>query len=162
MPLSDYGPVLGLDFTSLDPGIRVLELGCGQHGLFSKQLEQEVPGIEVISLSPHLRHAGASRIPRGIAALAQALPFRDNTFDLIVSHQAIPKFLRREDLVPTIDEITRILKPGGEARLWPAAVERSYGINRVIISNVRLEYVGDDIASQLPDDRTHRRLVITR
>ena len=60
-------------------------------------------------------------------ALAQRLPFEDGSFELVLNNSAMPgrdkeqfgDLTMEEDLDRSYDEIIRVLKPGGEARLAP-------------------------------------------
>ena len=54
------------------------------------------------------------------AGLFTQLPFRDNFFDLIISEAAMPLYLySKEHVIKSFDEVMRVLKPGGEARISP-------------------------------------------
>lgn len=97
----------------------VLDLGCGD-GRATLDAEDAAPpsvsdrlicgvDIDMGSLSvcktrrPHLKC---------FRARGEHLPFRDETFDYVRSAVALPYM----DLVPTLREVLRVLKPGGE--LW--------------------------------------------
>lgn len=64
---------------------------------------------------------------RTTRALSQNLPFEDNAFELIVCNSAMPgrdkehfgNLTMEQDLNRSYDEIVRVLKPRGEARLEP-------------------------------------------
>lgn len=60
-------------------------------------------------------------------SLAQSLLFEDESFELVLNNSAMPgrdkeqfgKLTMEEDLDKSYDEIVRVLKPGGQARLAP-------------------------------------------
>lgn len=62
-----------------------------------------------------------------VHALAQALPFKDGSFNLLVSNAAMPGrdkefaggLSMEEDIEKSYDELVRVLKEGGEVRLVP-------------------------------------------
>jgi|SRR3990167_2040311 len=109
----------------------VLDIGSGKFELFSKGAAAR--GIKVISLNPRLVDEmqrewvkrpveGIEWQERSVAALAQNLPFQDESFDTIVSHYSIPMWiLEEEGVITALREIVRVLKPGGKAYLGPPA-----------------------------------------
>jgi SAM-dependent methyltransferase len=62
-----------------------------------------------------------------VRTLAQKMPFEDNSFEIIVCNSAMPgrdkehfgELTMEQDLDKSYEEIVRVLKPGGEARLEP-------------------------------------------
>jgi ubiquinone/menaquinone biosynthesis C-methylase UbiE len=61
-------------------------------------------------LSPEVaRRAGA----RAAAADVRALPFRDATFDGVLSTSTIDHFGSRDDIVASVHELRRVVRPGG-------------------------------------------------
>lgn len=107
----------------------VLDIGSGKNEQFSKTAAAR--GIRVVSLNPRLvidvqRERVKSPLwgiewqRRSVAALAQKLPFRDESFDTIVSHYSIPLWiLGEENIVTALREVVRVLKRGGKAYLGP-------------------------------------------
>lgn len=68
------------------PGERVLDVGCGQgsHLLFLKKLGLDISGVDA---SPHMIQRARERLGHSCelkTAMADDLPFEDNTFDLTV------------------------------------------------------------------------------
>ncbi|OGH20647.1 MAG: hypothetical protein A3D74_03500 [Candidatus Levybacteria bacterium RIFCSPHIGHO2_02_FULL_37_13] len=121
LPLQSY-----LDFVSLSlddlKGKTVLDLGSGINRAFAAQANL-AGNTKVVSLEP--RAAFEQAIPHNdlaplVAGMAYKLPFRNDSFDLAVSFTAIPMWLKTEDeMRDSFQEIDRVLKPGGEARLYP-------------------------------------------
>ena len=102
---------------------RVLDAGCGGGGM-PLSLAEEAQAVVGIDPAPRFQDAGvrlARERGRGnlvfVMADGMALPFRSNTFDLVLSHAVIehvadaPLYLR---------ECTRVLAPGGRIFLSTA------------------------------------------
>jgi SAM-dependent methyltransferase len=88
-----------------------LDVGCGE-GRFCRMLAGH--GIETVGIDPApslLAHA-RDRHPNGcyIEARAEALPFDDASFDLVVSYLT---FIDISEIAPAIAEMARVMKPGG-------------------------------------------------
>ena len=82
----------------------VLELGCGD-GFQLSLLRQRFAGVVAIDPANVPEEAGGCAY-----AVAEALPFRDETFDLIVSNCVLEHLTDRR---LGLEESVRILKPGG-------------------------------------------------
>ena len=121
-------------------GKRVLDLGAGQGGTVSLDLQKRHINIEMVSLSPHYKdksntvtrmlseQGDAERAENFVAGNGLHLPFADQSFDAIVSVRAVPMYLNTEaEFEQVIKEIERILKPGGEARLTPGLAKSQGG-----------------------------------
>lgn len=109
---------------------RVLDIGCGR-GLMligaAKHLTTgKATGIDIWNnedLSGNNSQATMENIHcEGVAdrvdletADMRKLPFADNSFDVIVSRAAIHNVYDRDERASVIAEITRVLKPGGQA-----------------------------------------------
>lgn len=124
-----YLDLLGI--TEHDLGNLVLDLGSGVSELFARKAQKR--GIGVVTVNPKLSKEqarttsseamkeDASYERKAVAALAQALPFKDNCFDSVVSVYAVPYYLAPSDLSTVFKEIVRVLKPGGKAFLSPVS-----------------------------------------
>lgn len=120
LPFQSY-----LDFVSLSPddlkGKKILDLGSGLHRTFAKNVNL-IDGARVTSLEPRVAFetADSTELAPVVAGMADEMPFDDNTFDLVISFTAIPMWLETpEEIQAVFREIDRVLKPGGEARLYP-------------------------------------------
>lgn len=95
----------------LTAGQKVLDIGCGMAHLLY-ELTQVVPGLEVcgIDISEYaLEHAKEEVRDRLQYGQAQAVPFRDNTFDLVISLATLHN-LKVYDLKKAIQEVERVSK----------------------------------------------------
>src|SRR5699024_8488166 len=96
---------------------RVLELGAGT-GFFSLNLKVAglVEEVHVSDLSPGMVEAAKQNAERlgltigGDVADAEALPFADDSFDLVVGHAVIHHV---PDVEAALREVLRVLRPGG-------------------------------------------------
>lgn len=104
-------------FTFLEPrdGMRVLDIGCGT-GNYSLALAKAGLKVTGIDISPAmLEKARITVKARGLKVSflegdALQLPFRDNSFDAVISATAL-EFV--PDLDAALGEAYRVLKPGG-------------------------------------------------
>ena len=90
----------------LPPG-RLLDLGSGTGaaaGVFGDRI--------VVALDPVPEMLALSPIPPRVVAFGERLPFADDSFDSVFSAYV---FRNLDSVADTIDEIARILKPGGAA-----------------------------------------------
>ena len=101
----------------LEPGMRVLDLGCGK-GVSSIFLAKEF-GVEVVAAdlwiaadenARRIEQAGVAKQVVPVHAEAHALPFAPDSFDAIVSLDAY-QYFGTDDLY--LGTITKFLKPGG-------------------------------------------------
>jgi SAM-dependent methyltransferase len=127
------------DGTELEPGRRLLEVGCGV-GAVLAVLGQEYPGIELFGVDieqkqldfarGHLERAGVEATLR--QADARALPFTDGSFD----HVWMMWFLEHVANPPAaLREARRVLVPGGRI----TAIEVDYSTCRAEPSTPALE-----------------------
>jgi len=93
---------------------RVLENGCGV-GSYLKRLAErasQATGLEVeFERAQEARALGL----RTLCAVGEQLPFADQEFDLVLSHEVLEHV---NDDQQVIREITRVLKPGGRLVLF--------------------------------------------
>jgi SAM-dependent methyltransferase len=113
----------------LAPGERVLDLGCGAgtDSLVAAQLVGPEGRVTGIDMTPEmLAKAGAAAAAMGatnvefLESEAEHLPFRDESFDVVISNGVI-------DLIPDKDavfsEIHRVLRPGGRIQVADVTIQ---------------------------------------
>lgn len=121
-------------------GKKILDVGSGKKEAFAKEAEKH--GANVVSLSPQLKRWDSRRRLRGwilkdknwsgksVAARAQSLPFADNEFDWETALYSVPYYLpsekREETVLVTIQEMCRVLKPGGKIFISPAEEKKRF------------------------------------
>ena len=102
----------------LQPGLRVLDVGCGPGSITRGLAEIVAPG-EVVGLDASadvLAVAREEAAARGIANVrfergdAYALPFADNSFDIAFAHQVLQHL---SEPAAALREMLRVLKPNG-------------------------------------------------
>lgn len=113
---------------SIRPETRVLDVGCGHRGFLR---DVYVTVRHVCGIDPN---EGALRrnevIPQRVAGLAGELPFRDGSFDLVVSAWVVEHL---DDPEGAFREIHRVLRPGGKVVfLTPNAWNYSTWIIRLV------------------------------
>lgn len=110
-----YGAELAaglIDFAGVQPGMRVLDVGCGP-GALAGQLVRRVgaPVVHAVDPSPPFVEACRARLPAIDVAVAPAetLPFDDGTFDAVLS-QLVVNFMRSPSA--GVGEMARVARPG--------------------------------------------------
>lgn len=105
-------------------GKTILDLGAGLNNLFAEGLKLKGVDSEVVSLSPDWSEKDITEItrkasPEGrlVAGLGQALPFKDECFDLIYSLHVYDHIQSHKVLVSILGEMARTLKRGGQAKM---------------------------------------------
>jgi SAM-dependent methyltransferase len=142
---------IAIDMLALSPGDRVLDVACGP-GNFTRDFARVttdglVVGIDASAtmLTRAVRETSSDRIAyvRGDAA---ALPFRDDSFDAVCCFAALYLI---EDPMRALDEIARVLAPGGRVALMSTYLGEK---PRARANNVALKLGGVRIFT--PDELT--------
>ncbi|KRE41474.1 methyltransferase type 11 [Knoellia sp. Soil729] len=112
----------------LEPGMRLLDVGCGPGTITVDLAERLAPG-QVVGVEPveqPLVAARAEAMRRGdtttrfeIADVLD-LPYDDDSFDVVHGHQVLQHL---SDPVRALKEMSRVCRPGG----WVAARDADYG-----------------------------------
>ena len=124
---------------SMQPGTRVLEVGCGV-GLDSMRMAQHglhVTGVDLTVVGPATAQRRA--VARGVAvdyssADAEHLPFPDSTFDYVYSFGVMH---HAPDTQKCIDEAFRVLRPGGQALIM---LYHRHSLNEVVHRLLRVPF----------------------
>ena len=113
------------EFTGIEPGMRVLDVGCGP-GALTETLARRLGAASVSAAEPSEPFAKAcrSRVPgvEVIVAGAEVMPFADASFDATLS-QLVVNFL--DDAKAGVREMARVTRAGGvvAACVWDYADE---------------------------------------
>ncbi|HEX7899869.1 MAG TPA: class I SAM-dependent methyltransferase [Planctomycetota bacterium] len=117
----------------LRPGMRVLDVATGT-GLLARAASRL--GGQVVGLDPSagmLSHHNDRRRVRLSRGIAERLPFRDASFDMLTMGYALRHVV---DLPSTFLEYLRVLKPGGRLLILDFARPRNvvaYGVTRIFM-----------------------------
>ncbi|MDQ4042849.1 MAG: class I SAM-dependent methyltransferase [Actinomycetota bacterium] len=120
-----------VDQAYVQPGHRILEIGCGT-GNLSILVKRLHPAADVVGLDPDpkalaraRRKAGRKELPvRLDRGFAQELPYSDASFDRVLSAFMF-HHLGPEEKERALREVRRVLKPGGSLHLLD--LERAKG-----------------------------------
>src|SRR3989344_886710 len=97
---------------AVDQKTNILDLGSGTDSLACKQVAEKYgKSVNVVGLDFFPQSAGKDNISIVQANMAE-LPFKDESFDFIFSYQAL-MFLEHDNDEAAVEEIHRVLKPGG-------------------------------------------------
>ena len=134
--LKRYRSIFNLSLENLR-GKTILDIGCGRKETFSKEASEI--GATVYSITPAYGERGfpgwlarrrASKNylffedpkwqKRSVAARVQQLPFKDESFDCVLSNFAFTIYVKeREEQFLCVKEMVRVLKPAGLVMLHP-------------------------------------------
>ena len=114
-----------------DRPIRVLDVGCGT-GLFATRIRESLPNAQVfgIDLVAGMLHKGAERWKRNpdtifpVQADSERLPFAWGAFDVVTCANSFHHYPHQDRAV---DEMRRVLKPGGRLLLVDGYRDRPWG-----------------------------------
>ena len=121
-----------IDQAALQPGFRVLEVGCGTGSLLLA-IKRTEPRVDVTGLDPDpealaraRRKAEAASIAIGLdRGFSDGLPYPDASFDRVFSCFMLHHLTGAEEKLQTLREIRRVLRPGGRLHLLDFAQRAS-------------------------------------
>jgi SAM-dependent methyltransferase len=96
-----------LDLAGAEPGVRVLDVGCGNGGYLGAMRERHV---EAVGCDLSLGMLEATSHPLLVNADVAALPVRDAAFDVVLAAHML---YHVADRVAAVQELRRVLAPGG-------------------------------------------------
>lgn len=146
-----------VEHAHLEPGQKVLDLGCGT-GTLTIQIKQFLPQIELSGLDGDpsvLRIAREKAEAAGVEiqweeGLAYDLPYPTASYDRVISCLMI-HHLTAPNKLKAFQEVFRILKPGGEFHLLDFGKPTNLGMRLLSIPIARMEEAGDNIRGLLTD-----------
>lgn len=116
---------VAVSLADVTDGMRVLEVATGSGEMFRRLLRRNRSGLTCgFDLSPNMaartQRVARKRIP-GVSAHCQAvnarsMPFRDGAFDAVVCCYLL-ELLSEDDIVQTMNEMHRVLRPRGRLAL---------------------------------------------
>ena len=141
---------------NLQPGMRVLDIGCGT-GTLTIMLKQREPQAEIIGLDGDedvlkIARSKASQALIDIEwkkGLAYHLPYPDNSCDRVVS-SLVMHHLVNEDKVRAFKEIYRILRVGGEFHMVDFGPPHNFYERILVLFDRWLEEAEDNAKGLLP------------
>lgn len=144
----------------------LLDIGTGENAWLARDLLKKFPGETVVSTSMHLTQADSpmhkllSALPPEtvgtlVACNAEELPFADNSFQQVLSVNAVPYYVAKKNVPRVLQNVHRVLKPGGTAMLCAALCD--YGQSEVELKDIEPLQADMDIQLQSLDDlgRSH-------
>lgn len=146
-----------VDQAHIERGHRVLDLGSGT-GTLAILIKQTNPGAEVAGLDAdpealtlsETKAAAAGAEVRFDHGLAYRLPYVRNSFDRVVS-SLVFHHLSPENKRATLQEVFRVLRPGGEVHILDFGQPHSALARLVSVVMRRLEETADLIEGVLPE-----------
>lgn len=141
---------------NIQPGQRVLDLGCGT-GTLTILIKQSVPEAEVVGLDgdPKVLEIARSKAAKAGVDLAldygmaYRLPYPDGSFDRVLS-SLVFHHLTGQDKRRAMAEVYRVLRAGGEFHIVDFGKPRSLYGNLLSSVMKRLEQAADNVSGLLP------------
>ena len=141
----------------IQPGHRVLDLGCGTATL-TILIKHTQPGAEVVGIDgdPKVLDVGRAKVAKaGVDitldhGMVFQLPYPDQSFDRVLSSLVL-HHLTTEDKQRTLREVFRVLRPGGGLHI--ADFGKPHNAYTRLISRLtrRLERAADNVKGMLPE-----------
>ena len=101
-------------WAGLSGGSRVLVDGCGL-GAYAAHLLDDTPHVYAFDIEPERVIATHERVPNAHVAAAEAVPYAEGTFDLVLSNEVIEHVA---DDLAALSEMVRVLRSGGRAVIF--------------------------------------------
>ena len=116
--------------TQLPPGAEILDLGCG-NGHISKYLFEKGYRVSAIDINNDAIRLNKERYPNihfVCSDIKKELPFQNGTFDAITISFVLTSFIDEKERNSLLNEIERVLKPGGFVWLREPLVSPDYAL----------------------------------
>ena len=131
---------------SLPTNSKVLDIGCGNGKNMSYRQDLQLYGLE------HSQSLTDICVQRGLKVQqgdARKLPFEDSTFDAIIMI-AVIHHINPEEHIQVLNEIQRVLIPGGKCLITNWAVEQPISAKRQFHRGLNMVVWKDKEATPLP------------
>ncbi len=146
-----------IEQANIQPGMRVLDLGCGT-GTLTILIKQTYPNTEVVGLDGdqailEIARSKANRAGVNITfdnAMAFKLPYPDNSFNRVLSSLVI-HHLSSENKQLVMHEIYRVLRAGGELHIVDFGKPHNLYAQLVSLVIRHLEEASDNIRGLIPE-----------
>ena len=129
-----------LDNVQLKPNINVLDIGCGMGFPLIELSQRFGKSSKFYGLDPWL--SALKRAQAKIKSIAEKLPFKNNSFDLIVSNNGINNV---QDIKQTLSECFRVSNPDVQflmtMNLEDSMIEFYNVFEEILIENILIEEV---------------------
>jgi ubiquinone/menaquinone biosynthesis C-methylase UbiE len=140
----------------IQPGYRVLDLGCGT-GTLTILIKQFHPNSDVIGLDgdPEVLEIARTKAAKaGVEitldhGMAFQLPYSDDAFDRVLT-SLVMHHLTRDDKQLAFGEVYRVLRAGGELHILDFGKPRGVYGNLASLLIKRMEQAGDNVNGLLP------------
>lgn len=96
-----------------------LDVGCGT-GILAERLAAAGYQMSGVDPSEGMLEVWRERRPgvQALTASGTALPFQDNSFDLVLTVAVLHHIADPEDVRQTLSEMVRVVRPGGRVLVW--------------------------------------------
>ncbi len=147
-------------------GARILDVGCGL-GLYVRQFRAFSDDVWGVDVDAEKLAEAAHTLPNILLAPAEALPFADGSFDVVLSHEVLEHV---DDDRRAVAEACRVLKPGGRLvvfvpnRWYPFETHGAFWGGRYHFGNIPLvNYLPDRLRARFcPHVRAYRARELRR
>jgi len=144
-----------IEEAELRPGEAVLEVGCGS-GVLARWLARRTAGrnrITGVDINPYLLgEAKALARQEGLEGAiefrdgnAEALPFSDNSFEVVMSVTVIEEV----DADQTLAEMVRVTKPGGRVAVIARALDMAFPMNLPLSTSLKAKVEAPGVIGQV-------------
>jgi SAM-dependent methyltransferase len=135
--------------------------GCGL-GAYAARLLEEGAAVYAFDIEPDRASVAHQAVPNTHVAAAEAVPYAEDTFDMVLSHEVIEHVT---DDRAALAEMARVLRPGGRAiifcpnRWYPFETHGYYWRGEYRFGNIPLvNYLPDALRNRLaPHVRAYTR-----
>ena len=142
-----------------DPDSLILDLGAGTKQNLAKEVRELGLKSKVISIDPRLAlsenedlalptSCESDRLegrknpePLTLAALSESIPLKDESVNHVYASYSVPYYLENPgEIIQTIKEMVRILKPGGTIKIFPLIPEHREVVEETLLTIKGIHY----------------------